>query len=139
MEILCPLCKVSNTHIKLSPKHSDSNTIISFKCKECRLDFSLSYKLRDYEIAQKVHAIRQAGPPLERFVKVIRRKKMNFALLKSLSYYEAQRLLEDAVHKFAKEVKSIAKKYPSVGIGDTATDEAITSEVYKLIHGGDYD
>lgn len=60
--------------------------------------------------------------------------KMEFALLKQEEYYEAQSELEEAVIGFAKRVISISKKYPKVGIGDTATDEAICEEVYEAIH-----
>lgn len=59
---------------------------------------------------------------------------MDFALLKSEEYYKAQDALEKAVIEFAKQVKSISKKYPNVGIGDTATNEAICDKVYKAIN-----
>lgn len=60
---------------------------------------------------------------------------MNFALFKDKEdYKDAQTALEFAVRDFSHVVEEITRLYPSVGIGDTATDEAICNEVYKLIH-----
>lgn len=35
---------------------------------------------------------------------------------------------------FNKGLRKLEKKYPDAGIGDTATDEAIVSSLYSLIH-----
>ena len=38
------------------------------------------------------------------------------------------------LRKAVEEIKGLYKKYPDAGIGDTATDECITSEFYSILH-----
>jgi len=46
---------------------------------------------------------------------------------------ETQAILEAAV----KHIKVLSNKYPGAGFGDTATDEAITDDFYRMLHWGD--
>jgi hypothetical protein len=36
--------------------------------------------------------------------------------------------------KAVEDLKGLDKKYPDAGIGDTATDEAITDQFYSILH-----
>lgn len=42
--------------------------------------------------------------------------------------------LDKAIADFAAAYRDTTERHPSVGIGDTATDEDITKEIYKAIH-----
>jgi len=42
--------------------------------------------------------------------------------------------IEAILNKAADDIKKLYKKYPDAGIGDTATDECITSEFYSILH-----
>lgn len=46
----------------------------------------------------------------------------------------AQKELDNVIKNTIEEIKKINKKYPYVGIGDTATDEAIAEEFYNKLH-----
>jgi len=46
----------------------------------------------------------------------------------------ATKKIDKAIEQFTKRLVQISKQYPDVGMGDTATDEAIVSEVYSEIH-----
>lgn len=47
---------------------------------------------------------------------------------------KAGEAITNALRKCADEIKKIEKKYPNVGIGDTATDEEIADVFYGMIH-----
>jgi len=51
-------------------------------------------------------------------------------------YEDAAKELANIVFEFVEKYKAIKKKYPNVGLGDTATDEAIVDVIYDLIHWG---
>ncbi len=55
-------------------------------------------------------------------------------LLDNTPVEKATEAIDKAIKEFAKRIKTISKKYPTVGIGDTATDEEIVGEVYNAIH-----
>ncbi|KKN72322.1 hypothetical protein LCGC14_0411490 [marine sediment metagenome] len=61
------------------------------------------------------------------------KRKTTFALL-GRNKEQARVELEQAVREFADDVRGIKRKYPTAGIYDTATKEAISSEVYRAIH-----
>lgn len=42
--------------------------------------------------------------------------------------------IEAILNKASDDIKKLHKKYPDAGIGDTATDECITSEFYSILH-----
>lgn len=46
----------------------------------------------------------------------------------------ATEAVDAVLNEAAKQLRKVANKYRSMGIGDTATDEAITSKFYGLIH-----
>ena len=46
---------------------------------------------------------------------------------------ETQAILEVAV----KHIKVLSNKYPDAGFGDTATDDAITDDFYRMLHWGE--
>jgi len=62
---------------------------------------------------------------------------MDFQLFESKDSYKANKELQRAVEAFANAIRNIGRKYPNVGIGDTAVDEAIVENVYREIHGGE--
>lgn len=45
----------------------------------------------------------------------------------------AQHSIESAINQFVLTYAQIQKDYPGLGIGDTATDEAVTREVFKQL------
>ena len=47
---------------------------------------------------------------------------------------KAQKEIENAIVQFKKAFERIKKKYPKVGMGDTASDEAVSNEVWKALH-----
>ena len=59
-----------------------------------------------------------------------------FALLceKPQDIVDATNDIESILYEASKDIKKLNKKYPDAGIGDTATDECITSEFYSYIH-----
>lgn len=42
--------------------------------------------------------------------------------------------MDEVITSAARQIRVLANKYRKVGIGDTATDEAIVAELYELIH-----
>lgn len=57
-----------------------------------------------------------------------------FDLYRIKRWREATTELKSAIEKFNTEYQRIKNSYPNIGIGDTATDEAIADEVYSRIH-----
>ena len=47
---------------------------------------------------------------------------------------ECTREITELIKDFAKNLKKLEKKYPTLGIGDTQTDEGIVEEIYNEIH-----
>ena len=48
----------------------------------------------------------------------------------------AEKAIVTLIKNFNTGLKKIEKKYPNVGIGDTVTDEEITTVLYEYIHFG---
>lgn len=46
----------------------------------------------------------------------------------------AEKAITKALRECAEKIQKIDKKYPHVGIGDTATDEEIAGVFYGMIH-----
>ena len=42
--------------------------------------------------------------------------------------------IDTILKKAVDDLKKLNKKYPDAGIGDTATDEEITSQFYSILH-----
>lgn len=60
---------------------------------------------------------------------------MEYALFRTMpGSTDAAREIDEAIQIFANRIREIKRKYPGVGIGDTATDEAITTDIYQRIH-----
>jgi hypothetical protein len=49
---------------------------------------------------------------------------------------QAEAEITQAIRDFAKIFKTIKEKYPEVGMGDTASDEALSHQVWKAIRYG---
>lgn len=47
---------------------------------------------------------------------------------------DAEEEIDRAIRNFQNRIYRIKNKYPDSGVGDTATDEKITEELYKAIH-----
>jgi len=42
--------------------------------------------------------------------------------------------IDTILRKAVEDLNKLNKKYPDAGIGDTATDECITSQFYSILH-----
>ena len=59
-----------------------------------------------------------------------------YALLceKPQDIVDATEDINTILNKAVEEINGLYKKYPDAGIGDTATDEEITSQFYSILH-----
>jgi len=47
---------------------------------------------------------------------------------------QATKLIKKSCNEFIKSIHNIKQQFPEVGIGDTATDEAIVDYIYHKLH-----
>lgn len=60
-----------------------------------------------------------------------------YELLRSRGVDEVEKKIDSLIVEFKEKLKKIEKEFPEAGIGDTATDEAIVSILYRVIHFGE--